>query len=121
MGVGRMSGYVYRGKARLAPTPRGKGTHQVCGDKRGTITGYDRHVTQNLEKPCPECREAWRAYHREHRKEYLAKPEKRAHDRAMRKARERAKAALAKRHPDEYQALLRAELGRIHAEAGGAS
>lgn len=105
-----MTGYVYRGTQRLDEPSAG-----VCRGARGTTKGYGRHVRRG-ERPCDSCREAMNAYNRERRRKWESNPNTKAADRARRKAKARAWAALAKRHPEEYQALLLVELGRVHAE-----
>lgn len=105
-----MTTYAYRGTERLdAPSP------EVCWGVRGTVAGYGRHKRTG-ERPCDACRDAMNTYNRMRQRRWVAKPSTRAADRDRRRARARAWAELAKRHPEEYATLLRRELGRIHAE-----
>lgn len=103
--------YNYRGNDRLDDDP----TTAICHGARGTIAGYGRHVRRG-EKPCEKCRAAMNAYNRERRHRWESNPATKAADRLRRKARARALAALAKRHPQEFAALQRIEIGRLLAD-----
>lgn len=108
-----MTGYIYRGDGqRDDPDP------STCRGATGKVKGYGRH-TRAGERPCDRCREAMNAYNRKRRKKWASKPGATEADSLRRKARARAWAELARRHKDEYQALLRSEIGRLHAESSG--
>lgn len=104
-----MSGYVWRDGST-------DGRLATCGDKRGTRTGYNRHRRAG-ERPCDECRAVNNAYERER---FAANPERVAHGRLLSKARSRALAALARRHPAEFQTLLLREHNRLNTEGDAA-
>lgn len=85
---------------------------ETCRDARGTVRGYGRHARRG-EYPCDRCREAVNAYNRQRRKAWGDE----SSDAMRRKAKARAWAALQRRHPDEFAAILRAEMGRLLGEA----
>ena len=97
--------YSWNGTDRLdEPSP------EVCWGVRGTYRGYYRHKRAG-ERPCDKCREAHNAYHRAQKKGSRRKIADNM------RARTRAWRALARRHPEEYQSILRSELSRVIGEA----
>lgn len=70
--------------------------------KHGTYGGYVTHMREDRD-PCEACAEARREYMRR----YRSNPEAAEKHRAYSRNRARALAALARRHPGEYAALLR--------------
>lgn len=112
-----MSGYVYGGVQRLDdPLLGDAGRPDVCHGARGTIKGYGRHIRRG-ERPCDRCREAMNAYNRERRRNWENNPKTKSKDRERRKARARAWAALAKRYPAEFNAMMLQEMARVITEA----
>lgn len=111
-----MTTYTWRGTRRLDdPIISETGRSGACHGNTGTNAGYYRHKRAG-ERPCEKCRAAHNAYVRNRRKVDGRKAERAAYVRAT----GRAWRALAKRHPDEFAAILRRELGRVHAERGAA-
>jgi len=72
--------------------------------EHGTRAGYQRHTIQGV-TPCDPCRKANRDY------QALLYKQNPAPQRARAAARYRALARLARRYPDDYQALLSEEAG----------
>lgn len=72
--------------------------------KHGTPDGYNQHIKRR-EKPCDPCRVAIRAYGKKWRAEH---PEKMAKQAAYNRRRQRAMAALARKHPDEMFQIMHA-------------
>jgi len=89
--------------------PKNDPLRETCRDARGTVRGYGRHARRG-EAPCERCREAINAYNRARRNEWGD----RGSDAMRRKAKARAWAALARRHPDEFAAIMRGEMRRLH-------
>lgn len=92
--------------------PKNDPLPETCRGVRGTIAGYGRHKRRG-ESACPRCREAINRYNRERRHRWESVPTTQEADLLRRKARARAWAALQRRHPNEYAAILRVEMGRL--------
>lgn len=86
-----------------------RGTFNDDDPRHGTYAGAQQHRYRGTEK-CEPCREAYAAYHREHRKS----DERYLHSgRRTNKARGRALTLLRALYPDEYERLYAQELGRL--------
>lgn len=75
----------------------------TCGDKRGTLTGWNRHM-KAWEDACPECRAASNDYQRQRR---ATNPDAAQQARDASRRRATAIKRLIARHRSEYLDLLR--------------
>jgi type VI protein secretion system component VasF len=79
-------------------------TPMLCG----TYAGYNRHIKVTRDEPCDDCKAANALYVRLYRQRPGVRQRVAKHQRAA----DRAKARLARMHPNEYRALYREELDR---------